>query len=184
MQESQDKINLINGTHQKELKYWKDAVLKMALNEDKANRLKDSAPSSFLLICKPAKNAKETDIDRIISYLKSKYSADNRYQIAFVERYPSQRDVHSLSEISERLKAISKNSKESENMNLKNKTVFGEWLSLGGSAFRRNKFIKGKNLPQRFDDWIYRECGIGKQTICNYRNLFKLISVAPNLLGC
>ena len=88
---SEDRINLTNGSYQKELKYWKDAALKMALDEDKA--LKESAHSSFLLIRKPAKNAKEKDIDGIISYLKSKYSADNRYQIAFIECYPSQRNV-------------------------------------------------------------------------------------------
>ena len=71
----------------------------MALDEDKA-------PLSFLLIRKPAKNAKQTDIDGIISYLKFKYSADNRYQIAFIERYPSQRDVLSFEEISKRLTKI------------------------------------------------------------------------------
>ena len=90
----------------------------------------------------------------------------------------------SFEETSERLKAILKHIKENENMSLKNKTVFGEWLSVAGKAFRRNKFIKGKNLTQRFDDWIYRECGMGKQTIYNYRNLFKLMNVAPKLLGC
>ena len=123
----------------------------MALDEDKANRLKDPAPVSFLLIRKPAKNAKETNIDGILSYLKSKYSTDNRYQIAFIERYPSQRDVPSFEEISERLKAISKHIGENENVRLTNKTLFGEWLSLTRKAFRRNKVIKEKNLPQRFD---------------------------------
>ena len=45
---SEDRINLTNGSYQKELKYWKDAALKMALDEDKA--LKESAHSSFLKI--------------------------------------------------------------------------------------------------------------------------------------
>ena len=44
---SQDQINLINGTHQKELKYWRDAALKLTLDEDKTNQLKDSTPSNF-----------------------------------------------------------------------------------------------------------------------------------------
>ena len=148
----------------------------MVLDEDKA-------PLSFLLIRKPAMNAKETDIDGIISYLKFKYSAENRYQIAFIERYPSQRDVLFFEEISERLMAISKHIKENENMSLKNKFLWGEWLLLAGKTFRRNKFIKGKNLPHRFNDSIYRECGIKKQTIYNHRNYFKLMSVAPKLLG-
>ena len=69
-------------------------------------------------------------------------------------------------------------------MSLKNKTIFGEWLSVAGVAFRRYKFVKKKNLPQRFDNWIYRECGIKKQTIYNSWNLYKLMSVAPKLFGC
>ena len=83
----------------------------------------------------------------------------------------------SYEEISEELKAISKYIKEDENMSLKNKALFGEWLSVAGKAFKRDKFIKRKDLPQRFDDWIYRECGIKKQRIYNYRNLYKLMNV-------
>ena len=149
----------------------------MALDKDKADRLKGSAPSSFLLIRKPVNNVKETDIDGIIFYLKPKYSADDRYPIPFVEHYPSQKDVPSFENLPERLKAIYYRT-------LKNKTVYREWLLFAGKAFRRNKFMKGKNLPQQFDDWIYRDFGIGKQTIYNYRNFFKLMSVAPKLLGC
>ena len=74
--------------------------------------------------------------------------------------------------------------KEDENMSLKNKTSFGEWLSLAGETFRRDKFIKGKDLLRRFDDWIYRECGIKKQRIYKNRNLYKLMSFAPKLLDC
>ena len=40
---SQDKINLINNNY----KYWKEAALKRAFDEKKANQLKDSATSSF-----------------------------------------------------------------------------------------------------------------------------------------
>ena len=68
-------------------------------------------------------------------------------------------------------------------MSLKNKPLLGERLSFAGKAFRCDTFIKGKDLPQRFDDWIYRECGIKKQIIYNYRNLYKLMSIAPNLFG-
>ena len=42
----------------------------------------------------------------------------------------------------------------------------------------------GKNLPRRFEDWMYRECGITKQTIYNYRNLYKLMRIATKLLNC
>ena len=44
---SQDKIDLINYVHQKELEYWKKAAFKRTLDKDEENQLKDSAPSSF-----------------------------------------------------------------------------------------------------------------------------------------
>ena len=112
-------------------------------------------PRAFL-IRKAVKNAKKINISAIISYLKSQYSADHRDQITFIQNFPSQRDVPSFDEISKELKAISKSMKENENMSLKNKYLFGGWLSIAEKAYRRDKFIKGKNLPQRFNDWIYR----------------------------
>ena len=39
-------------------------------------------------------------------------------------------------------------------------------------------------MPHQFEDCIYRECKIKRQIIYNYRNLYKLLSVAPNLLNC
>ena len=43
----QDKINLINGTYQKELDYWKEAALERALDQNDTNKLKNSAPLSI-----------------------------------------------------------------------------------------------------------------------------------------
>ena len=74
------------------------------------------------------------NINEIISYLKSRYSTDNRDQITFIQNFPSQRNVPSFEEISERLKAISKSMKEDENMSLKNKTLFGGWISVAKIA--------------------------------------------------
>ena len=122
------------------------------------------------------------NINEIISYLKSRYSTDNRDQITFIKNFPSQRDVPSFEEISERLKAISKSMKENENMSLKNKALFGGWISVAKMAYKRDKLIKRKDLSQRFDDWMYRDCGIKKQKIYNYNNLYELMSVAPKLL--
>ena len=68
-------------------------------------------------------------------------------------------------------------------MSLKNKFLFGGWISIAAKTYRHDKTMKKKNLPHRFEDWIYRECKIKKQTICNYRNLYKLMSVAPKLLN-
>ena len=120
----------------------------------------------------------------MISYLKTRYSTDNRDQITFIQNFPSQRDVPSFEAISEELKAISKSMKKDENRSLKNKSLFGGQISVAGKAYKRDKLIKGKNLPQRLDDWIYRECGIKKQTIYNYRNLHELMSISPKLLNC
>ena len=122
---------------------------------------------------KNAKNAKKVDIDEIIFYLKSQYSGDEN-QVVFIQSY---RGEHSLEE----MKAMSKYVKESKNMSLKNNTLFGELLS---NARSRYKYIKNKDLPQRFDKWVHKECGIGKQTMHNYINLYKLMCVAPKLCGC
>ena len=174
---SQDKINLINGIYQKELDHWKDATMKMALDEDKANQLKYLAPPRFFLAHKATKNAKKTGIDEIMFYLKSQCSGDEN-QVVFIQSY---RCGHSSEEIFKELKAMSKYVKESQNMSLKNNTLFGEW-SL--NACRCYKYIKKKDSPQRFDKWVYKECEIGKQTLYNNINLYKLMRVAPKLCVC
>ena len=50
----------------------------MALDRDKASQLKGLALPNFLLIRKATKNGKKTDIDEIISCLKSQYSTNNK----------------------------------------------------------------------------------------------------------
>ena len=141
---SQDKINLKNGTYQKELGCWKDAALKMALDGDKANQLKGSAPF-FLLIRKPAK---KMDIDEIISYLKFQYLTSNKDQVTFVKNLPSIEEVIFLKRIQEALKIISEYMKDDENMSLRNKALFGRWMSVARKICKRDKVIEGKNLPQ------------------------------------
>ena len=124
------------------------------------------------------------NIDEIISYLESQHSIDNRNQITFIQDIPSQGDIPSFEAISEDLKTISKSMKEGENMSLKIKFLFGWWISIAVKVYRHDKIMKKKNLPRRFEDWIYRECKIKKQIIYNYRNLYKLMSVALKLLNC
>ena len=50
-------------------------------------------------------------------------------------------------------------------------------------SIRRVKNI-GENLPGQCEDWMERECGIKKQTIYNYKNLYKLMKIAPKLMNC
>ena len=97
--------------YQKELDYWKEAT----------------------------ENGKKTDIDEIISYLKSQYSG-NKNQIVFIQCY---RGGHSLEEMFKELKAMSKYVQESENMSLKSNTLFGKWLSNAG---RRYKYILKRKI--------------------------------------
>ena len=90
----------------------------------------------------------------------------------------------SFEEIFEELKTNLKSMKEDENMNLRNKALFGGWISVARMVYRRDKLIKRKSLPQQFDNWIYKEFGIRKQRIYDYINLYELMSVAPKLLNC
>ena len=123
------------------------------------------------------------NIHEIIFYLKSRYSTDNRNQITFIQDIPSQGDVLSFEAISEDLKTFSKSMKEDENMSLRNKVLFGGSISTAAKAYRHDKIIKKRicliDLKIR-----YTECKIKKQTIDDYRNLYKLMSVAPKSLNC
>ena len=83
--------------------------------------------------------------------------------------------------MSDYLKTYSKSVIEVEN--IENKVLFGGWLSGATKVFRRDK-MRGKNLPNPFEDWILRECGTKKQTIYNYKNLYKLMIIAPKLFNC
>ena len=99
-------------------------------------------------------------------------------QIDLIQRHSGE---HSLERMLEEMKVISKYVKETENVSLKNNILFGEWLS---NARNRYKYIKIKDLPQQFDKWVHKECGIVKQTMYNYINLYKLMCIAPKLCGC
>ena len=63
-------------------------------------------------------------------------------------------------------------------MGLKNKTLIGGWLLMASKVYRR------QNLSCRFEYCLYQECKIKRQTSYNYRNLYKLMSVAPKLMSC
>ena len=176
---SQDKTDHINSIHQTESEYWKKAAFKRVLDQNDTKKWEDLAPPSLFLTrgaIKNVKNAKKTDINEIIFYLKLQYSGDEN-QVVFIQSY---RSMHFLEKILEEMKVISKYVKETENMSLKN-NLFGEWLS---NARSRYKNIRKKDLPTPFDEWVHKECGIGKQTMHNYINLCKLMRVAPKLSGC
>ena len=141
----------------------------------KKKKMIDLAPSRISLIRK-AKSAKTENTDEIIFYLKSKYSIHNEEPRIFINDIPK-KDL-SFEAITDYLKTFSKYIKENKNMNLKSKCLFGGWILIASKAYRK------KNLSCRFEDWLYSLCKIKRQVSDNYRNLFKLVSVAPKLLNC
>ena len=120
------------------------------------------------------------DIDGIIFYLKCQYSTDNRNQITLTKNFTSIEKVPSFEKIFQELKIISKSMNEDENTNLRNKALFGGWISVARMTYRHDKLIKRKSLPQLFDDWMRKQLGIKKPKIYDYINLYELMSVAPN----
>ena len=132
----------------------------------KANELKVLAPPNLFLTRKPKKDAREVNIEEIFYYLKSQYFDDGN-QIYLIKKYSSE---HSLEGMLEEIKVISKYVKETKNASLKNNILFGEWLS---NARNRYKYLKDMDLPKQFDKWVHKECGMVKQTMYNYINLYK-----------
>ena len=135
----------------------------------------DLAPSRVSLIRK-AKSAKTENIDKIIFYLKSKYSTHNEEPRIFINDIP--REEPSFEAVTDYLKTFSDYIKEDENTSLKNKCLFVGWTLMASKVYRR------KSFSRRFEDWLYSLCKIKRQVSYNYRNLFKLVSVAPELLNC
>ena len=103
------------------MRYWKEAALKN-VSENDANELIDSAPSDLFLTRKPKKDAREVNIEEIFYYLKSQY-LDDQNQIHLIKKYSRE---HSLEGMLEEIKVISKYVKETENVSLKNNTLFGD----------------------------------------------------------
>ena len=60
---------------------------------------------------------------------------------------------------------------EVKKMSLKNKTLLDGWILTAAKVFRKQRNIRGENLLDRFEEWMYKNCGMKKQTIYNYRNL-------------
>ena len=112
--------------------------------------------------------------------LKNQYLPHNEERGTFIADIPSQEDRFTFEAISDSLKTLLKSIKESENMSFKNKVLLGGWTT-AAKVLRRDKNVHGKNLLGRFEDSMYNECGIKKQTTFNYKNLYKLMRSAPKL---
>ena len=123
-----------------------------------------------------AKNQKLINIENIIFCLKSQYPEHNTPDKTFILNIL--REEPSFEAITGNLKTFSKSRKEHENMGLKNKSLIGGWLLMAANIYRQ------QNVSCRFEDWLYEQCRIKRQTSYNYRNLNKLMSAAPKLMNC
>ena len=151
----QEKVDFINDAYEKELRYWKRAALESVSTKNEARELIQLAPSREILVRK-VKNEKIVNINEIIFYLKSQYSAHNPQERTFIPNTPSEEP--SFEAITDNLKTFSKSIKEDENMGLKNKSLYGGWLLMASKVYKR------QNLSCRFEDWLYEQCRIKRQT--------------------
>ena len=108
--------------------------------------------------------------------LKSRYLTQNQEPRIFICDIPAKEP--SFEEITSYFKTFSKSIKEDENMSLKNTYLFARWILMASKVYRR------ENLSCRFEYWLYCLGKIKRQASYNYRNLFKLMSVAPKLINC
>ena len=173
----QEKVDFMNDAYEKELRHWKKAALESVSNKSETKELIDLAPSRVILVLK-IKNEKRVNIDEIIFYLKFQYLEHNDEERTFIPNISSKENMPSFEAITDYLKTFLKSIKEDENMGLKNKTLIGGWLLMASKVYKR------QNLSCRFEDWLYEECKIKRQTNYNYRNLYKLMSAAPKLMNC
>ena len=95
------------------------------------------------MACKAVVKNDVKNINEIIFYSKNQYLPHNEERGAFIEDIPNQED-QSFKEVSDCLKTFSKSIKENKNMNLKNKTVMGGWVSKAVKVFIRDKNILEK----------------------------------------
>ena len=59
---------------------------------------------------------------------------------------------HTFEAITDYLKTFSKSVKKYKNMSLKDKVLFGGWLSIAAKAYRHYTIMGEKNLSCRFED--------------------------------
>ena len=153
-----------------------NGALQSVSTKNEGRELIELAPRKVIFVRK-AKNQKFVNIEEIIFYLKSQYLEHNSEDRTFIPNIPSEEP--SFEAITDNLKTFSKSIKEHENMGLKNKSLIGGWLLMAAKIYRRQILS-----CRRFEDWLYEKCRIKRQTYYNYRNLNRLMSIAPKLMNC
>ena len=138
------------------------SALESVSTKNEVGELIELAPTKVILVRK-GKNQKFVNIEHIIFHLKSWYSKYNSKGRTFISNIP--REEASFEAITNNLKTRSKSIKEDENLGLKNKALLGGWLIMASNVYRQ------QNLTTKFEDWLYEQCRIKRQTYYNYRNL-------------
>ena len=109
------------------------------------------------------------NIDEISFYLESLHSTHNEEPRTFINDVPTEEPY---------FEAITNYQERWKNENMKKMKIFGGWILMASKVYRK------ENLSYWFEDWLYRLSKIKRQAIYNYRNLFKLMSAAPELINC
>ena len=109
------------------------------------------------------------NIDEISFYLESLHSTHNEEPRTFINDVPTEEPY---------FEAITNYQERWKNENMKKMKIFGGWILMASKLYRK------ENLSYWFEDWLYRLSKIKRQAIYNYRNLFKLMSAAPELINC
>ena len=176
-----EECSIINNELSKEIDYWKGLTLE---NNENKLELESNAPKRHILIPRKVNETKPVDIDAMMEYLRPAFINNNPDVRKYMVQAPKREDVLSFEEIADTLMKNAETLKEDDNCSLKNKFIFGGWLSLAYKIYRHDKYIKNKKLPNRFEHWLLHNCYIRKQQAMNYRNFNKLAHLAPKLLHC
>ena len=107
--------------------------------------MESNAPKRYILILRKVNETKPIDIDAMMEYLRSAFINNNPDVRNYMVQAPKRED-DTLIKNAETLKEV-------DNFSLKNKFIFGGWLSLAYKIYRYDKYIKNKKLPNR--SWFY-----------------------------
>ena len=182
---SEEQCEIINIELIKEADYWRNIVSKIITSEDEyQNYCKNAPKRRVLCMKKKKKNTKdEASIAEVLKFFKSKFVST----VPTVSNYipnPEEKP-YTIKDLESCLMKYGQYMIEVENFCLKNSYSFGNWLCAAHEVYRMEKYVlKNKELPSTFEKWVKRCCGISKTQICNYRNLAKLIQLAPRLIHC
>ena len=113
--------------------------------------------------------------------LKRSYDSSQVVVGAYIPKIDEVKDINQIEVI---LTECSLYMKKTESFYLKNAYQFGDWLQMAFKLFRHEKYVvRNPRLPATFEKWL-KNINISKKQFYTYKNLRKLIVVAPKLINC